>query len=498
MNSSNEPTEGLTMASRTETDESLPRKEEQTPVLKQVLPQQPPRESEAREPPPVQWVIGKELQVGREVDAERGVCLAADGKVSKHHAVLRRRGDGVEIEDLGSKNHTLVNGNPISKSMLRDGAVLRIGNTLFVLRFERTGLHDAPRSELALHERLMGRSAEIRELRHQLSQAARAVDTLLLMGPTGAGKELAAAAVHALSPRSARPFVSVNCAAIPPGVAESAFFGHRRGSFTGADRDHDGYFRQADTGTLFLDEVGELPIEVQAKLLRALQPAELSPTVSGGRSVLRIQPYAGHGEVTVDLRIIAATNVDLQKAVESGRFRADLYQRLCVLPVRFPALSERVEDILWLMHRYLDRDARPGRHRRVSARLGELLLLYTWPGNVREMVNLSRRLLMMAPDDRLLDLDVLPADLREQLARNSRSAGTATEPEPPDPSQQPLTAELLSRLMQENQGIISHVARLLDRSPRQIRRRLEEFGLRSPAQRPGPSRDAQRDGRKRS
>ena len=138
--------------------------------------------------------------------------------------------------------------------------------------------------------------------------------------------------------------MAVNCAAIPHGAAESALFGHRRGAFTGAERDHDGYFKQADGATLLLDEVGELPLEIQAKLLRTLQPAHSGPALPPNRNLLRVQSYGGQSEFQVDVRIIAATH-DLRRAVSEGKFREDLLQRLSVLPVRFPALSTRREDL---------------------------------------------------------------------------------------------------------------------------------------------------------
>jgi transcriptional regulator with GAF, ATPase, and Fis domain len=196
--------------------------------------------------------------------------------------------------------------------------------------------------------------------------------------------------------------------------------------------------------------------------------------------MLHIQPQGGSGEVVVDVRIIAATNADLEQATATQTFRPDLYQRLSVLPVHLPSLAARSEDILWLIHHYLNLDSALTKARRVSGRLGELLLLYSWPGNVREAMNLSKRLLTLAPDAVTLDLDVLPKDLQEKLAQSprchERSASLLSSTS--EASKPTITSDLLVRLLAENQGLIAPVARLLKRSPRQIRRWMERFGLR--------------------
>lgn len=477
----------MTTKNATVTDVNPPRSTAAVPVLKQVLPLTERAASGAGSELP-SWVVEREVSIGRDVDPDLGVCLAEDSKVSKRHALLRRRGDGVEITDAGSKNHTYVNGHQITTARLQDGAVVRIGDTLFVMRMERQGVSDAPRAERALLDRLLGQSQEVRELRSSLSRAARSADSVLLIGPSGAGKELGATALHALSPRSGRTLVTVNCAAIPQGGAESALFGHKRGAFTSAERDHDGYFKQADSGTLFLDEVGELPLDIQAKLLRALQPAPVGSSTPAGQNILRIQPYGGNSEVKVDVRIIAATNVDLDRAVAAGRFRRDLFQRLCVLPVHFAPLSKRRDDILAILHHYLNQERAGGKEtlRRVSARLGELLLLYRWPGNVRELENLSKRLRTLAFTRDVIDLDNLPDDLFTELANppdpsEDPSEDRSEEPADDSTKKEPITRELLTRLLAENEGLISRVARILGRSPKQIRRRMDQFKIPRPS-----------------
>lgn len=469
------------MPNPTETDINPSRAVAIVPVLRQVLPL-PDGFSHVAGADLPSWVVDHEILIGREADPDRGICLADDAKASKRHALLLRRGDAVEITDVRSKNGTFVNGCAVEAAILNDGTVVRVGNTLFVLRMERSGVAATPKSERALLDRLLGQSQEMRELRHTLSRAARSIDAVLLIGPTGAGKELGAAAVHALSQRSSRPLVIVNCAAIPAGGAESALFGHKRGAFTSAEREHDGYFKQANSGTLFLDEVGELPLEIQAKLLRALQPALAGQSTAAEQNILRIQPYGGNSEVKVDVRIIAATNVDLDKAVSAGQFRRDLFERLCVLPVHFPALVQRREDILSVLHHYLNQDRQGRSPRRISARLGELLLLHAWPGNVRELENMSKRLRTLASGSDLIDLDMLPDDLIEQLSHTEVPAvSTSESADENSPGKVTITRELLVRLLRENEGLIARVARVLGRSPKQIRRRMDEFKIPRPS-----------------
>jgi formate hydrogenlyase transcriptional activator len=224
------------------------------------------------------------------------------------------------------------------------------------------------------------RNARVRELARRAAQVAETSTPVLLLGETGTGKERLARGIHAASRRRERPFVPVNCAAIPGGVLESELFGHERGAFTGAARARAGLFRTADGGTLFLDEIGELPLELQAKLLRVLQSGELMP-VGGDRSE------------RVNVRLIAATHVDLEAAVKKGRFREDLYYRISVFPLRLVPLRERLEDLPELCERLLAEIAqRTGRrHVRVSPEGLSTLRFCAWQGNIRELSNVLER-----------------------------------------------------------------------------------------------------------
>ena len=257
----------------------------------------------------------------------------------------------------------------------------------------------------ASHERLVDKSADFDELvgdskpmldlKHRIRRVARAAGCVLVRGESGCGKELVARAIHRTSPRADRPMLAVNCAAIPRDLMESQLFGHKKGAFTGAEQDHTGWFEQADSGTLFLDEVGELTLEGQAKLLRILE----------GHPFL---PVGGTREVSVDVRVIAATNRDLREFVRDRRFREDLYYRLSVFELSIPPLRERGQDIERLVHFFQDHFVK--QHGRPDLRISEeaqrKLLAYQWPGNVRQLRNVIDSAVVLAEGK-----EILPEDL---------------------------------------------------------------------------------------
>ncbi|HVQ34914.1 MAG TPA: sigma-54 dependent transcriptional regulator [Candidatus Bathyarchaeia archaeon] len=234
---------------------------------------------------------------------------------------------------------------------------------------------------------MLGDSEPMRALRVLLSRAAPTEATILILGENGTGKELAARAIHDGSPRQGRPFVTVNCAAIPETLFESELFGHVRGAFTGATDARRGKFSQADSGTLFLDEVGEIPLHLQPKLLRVLESGE-------------VERIGGGAPERVDVRLVAATNRDLPAEVEAGRFRRDLYHRLDVVPVRVPALRERRTDIAPLAAHFLDLACRKNRVRpkKLDDEALAVLAAHRWPGNVRELRNAMERIAILVQD----------------------------------------------------------------------------------------------------
>jgi len=252
------------------------------------------------------------------------------------------------------------------------------------LQVENEYLQEEIRTERGFEE-IVGQSPTLRSVLRKVKQVAPVETTVLLTGETGTGKELIARAIHALSPRKDRPMIKVNCGAIPQGVVESELFGHEKGAFTGALQRRIGRFELADKGTLFMDEVGELPLDTQVKLLRVLQEQEFE-RLGGSRSI------------TVDVRLVAATNRDLEKEIAEARFRADLYYRLNVFPIRIPALRERPEDIPSLVRHFLAsfqrKLAKPLRG--ITPDGMQRLKDYPWPGNIRELQNVLERACVLA------------------------------------------------------------------------------------------------------
>jgi two-component system NtrC family response regulator len=239
---------------------------------------------------------------------------------------------------------------------------------------------------------LIGASEGMRRVQKTIGMAADSDATVLILGETGTGKELVARALHEHGSRKAKPFIAVNCAAIPSELLESELFGHVKGAFTGAGADRFGAFRDANGGTLFLDEIGDMPLSMQAKILRVLQERELTPV--GGKPV------------AVDVRVIAATHRDLADLVSSGGFREDLFYRLNVVPIALPPIRERPGDIVSLAEHFLRLSARGDKPKRLTPGAAARLLAYSWPGNVREIKNVVERANVMVRGDDIGEADV--------------------------------------------------------------------------------------------
>lgn len=276
--------------------------------------------------------------------------------------------------------------NQILNAVARCLDRMRLQRENFVLRYELKATAD----HILLRDKLIGGSAAIQQVRDTIARVAPLPTTVLLTGESGTGKEVAARSLHTLSDRAAKPFVPVNCAAIPPDVIESELFGHIKGAFTGAEAAREGLFLHAQGGTLFLDEIGEMPPATQSKLLRVIEDR-------------RVRPVGAEREVPVDLRFIFATNANLEKLVQQGAFRADLFYRINVMRLQLPPLRDRDGDVLELaslfMHKLSQQLGMPPVE--IDARVRVGLSSYEWPGNVRELRNLIERSLILGrfPDD---------------------------------------------------------------------------------------------------
>ena len=332
------------------------------------------------------------------------------------------------------------------------------------LRDENRSLKKA----VEVRHQMVGESAALKKVMSAVSRAAPTNATVLIQGESGVGKELVARTIHRNSLRSREHFVQVNCAAIPEELIESELFGHERGSFTGATEKQVGKFEQADRGTIFLDEVGDMSPKTQAKVLRVLQEGE-------------VERLGSARTIKVDVRVIAATNKNLEEEIEKGHFREDLYFRLAVIPVHVPALRERTDDIPLLVRHYMDFFSRENnvRPKRISQTAIEALQRYRWKGNIRELRNTVERMIIMTAGD-LIDLADLPDSVRSPSSAPGRAASgngeagkAGTLREFKDLSER---AYLVQKL-RENNWNISKTAEVIDTPRSNLYKKLEQYQI---------------------
>lgn len=405
------------------------------------------------------------LVLGRQPGAANALRVEHQ-TVSREHLDLRwdTSNSNFVVRDLASRNGSYLDGNLLAQpTALRDNAVLRLGDVVAV--FELLSAHEGAlvaQAEMAVDsEALFGQAASLASLRSRLLEAARDGAPVLIVGESGVGKERLAGELHRLSRRTGK-LVAVNCAALSPQLVESQLFGHRRGAFTGATETGSGFFRTADDGTLFLDEVGELPIELQPKLLRAIEEGE-------------IQPVGATEPLRVDVRVVAATHRDLGAAAAEGRFRPDLYARLSLWELHVPPMRQRRVDFL----DWLDRFARAFRGRtgrlEFDAPAVERLLTAPWPLNLRSLDRLVREL----PTDRLLTVEDLPAWLASDpiLQPAARAPEVVASPEPAGARPPVPTRDEFAAAFAELDGNVRALSRRFDRDRKQIYRWIEQWGL---------------------
>jgi DNA-binding NtrC family response regulator len=316
-----------------------------------------------------------------------------------------------------------------------------------------------------IDDEIIGASDEMERVKKMILKVAVSSSTVLIRGESGVGKERVARAIHKASPRAGEIFQAVNCAAINENLLESELFGHEKGSFTGAHAQKKGQFEVADKGTLFLDEIGDLNISMQAKLLRALQEKE----------VMRV---GGTRPVRVDVRVIAATNRDLEAMVKDGRFREDLYYRLNIIPINIPPLRNRRSDIPPLIDYFIAKHSAAAHRviRGLSPAARNVMMNYAWPGNVRQVESAIERAILLCEGD-TIDIEDLPVEIRQDAS----GAGVFTFRLPPEGiSFEEVEKSLITQAMEQTGWNITRAAKLLGLSFRTLQYRLEKFGLKKP------------------
>jgi transcriptional regulator with GAF, ATPase, and Fis domain len=328
------------------------------------------------------------MTIGKATDND---LVLSDDTVSRHHCELLRAPDGIHIRDLESTNGTRIDGTRVREAVVQPGSVLKVGEVEITFRPIGTKVEVMP-SEKSQFGQALGQSLSMRTIFGVLERIAPTDATVLLEGETGTGKDVLARSIWAASQRAQKPFIVVDCGAVSYSLIESELFGHERGAFTGAVATRQGAFELADGGTVFLDEIGELPLDVQPKLLRVLETREF-------------RRVGGNKPIHSNVRVIAATKRDLQREVHGGKFREDLYFRLAVVPVTVPPLRARREDIPLLVQAVMK--ASGGADLNVTQETMAALTAHDWPGNVRELRNVLERAIYMAQATGAKDLGVV-------------------------------------------------------------------------------------------
>jgi DNA-binding NtrC family response regulator len=390
--------------------------------------------------------------------------VLSDPKVSRRHVELRRVDDRLQLRDLGSTNGCWVGGAQVTEGYLEPGQAFRVGETDLVVETRKDSRAGLVGNDDRLGE-LVGASAPMRELYGVLRAVAETHATVLVQGESGTGKELVARTLHELSGRKGN-LVVFDATSAEPEMVRSDLFGHKKGAFTGAQEDRAGAFRKAHGGTLFIDEIGEIPLDLQARLLRVLEAREVTP-------------LGADEPIPIDVRIVAATHRDLAAMVEEGTFRHDLYHRLAVVPVRTPPLRERTEDIPLLIGHLRER---LGITNPLSRDAEEALASHGWPGNVRELRNVLERAGALAAGGTIEPRHLRLVEARgfaPGATRDAAPAATSTEPAVPRPTSgatmEDVERDTILAALERNGGNKAATARELEISLSTLHRRLRKY-----------------------
>ncbi len=421
------------------------------------------------------WLVDGDLV---RIGSRSGNDIAlSDTTVSRRHAEVVRVPEGVLLRDMASTNGTFVGPVKVREVYLSPDTRFRVGQTELVFAPADEVIDVLPSDE-PFFENMVGGSLAMRGLFGLLARVAPTELTCMVTGETGTGKELVSRAVHNRSRRASKPFVVFDCGAVSESLVESELFGHERGAFTGAVASRPGVFEMADKGTVFLDEIGELPLELQPKLLRVLEQREVRRVGSGQTR-------------QVDVRVVCATNRNLRDEVDAGRFREDLYYRLAVVELPLPPLRQRFEDIALLVHHILRHCAHNAGVKDLSGEVSELFEAYHWPGNIRELRNVVERALPFCDGDQIT-LATLPEAMRvasqrvaSTMAADTPELGVAhsamAELPFKDAKDQIIEAferQYLVDLIERHDGNISRAARAADMDRKSISRLLKKHDIR--------------------
>jgi len=435
-----------------------------------------------------------EITIGAMEDND---IVLRDDTVSRYHCKIVQEDSGYVLVDLRSTNGSFINKVRIREAYLKPGCMISVGQQQLKFNAREEQVEIVPSDSDRCGD-LIGRNARMREIYAIIEKIAPTNTTVVIEGETGTGKEVVAQSIHNLSPRAKGPLIIFDCGAVPPNLIESELFGHEKGSFTGAVMTRQGLFELADSGTLFLDELGELPIDLQPKLLRALEQRE-------------VRRVGSSKSIKVDVRIIAATNRNLETEVREGRFRQDLFYRLSVVRLHLPALRERPDDIPLLVSHFLKSQKYnrgtngETRVKAVSPSGFACLQAYEWPGNVRELVNVVERAVsfsdseIIQPDDLPEHIrDARPRSMRPQTAESMYLLGGGNTPMPtleaPRPSAELIGGDVTFKdakerwvssferdyiisLLKRHGGNISHAAREADIDRKYFRKLMKKYEI---------------------
>ncbi|HTM20049.1 MAG TPA: sigma 54-interacting transcriptional regulator [Kofleriaceae bacterium] len=426
----------------------------------------------------------EEIRIGAMEDND---VVLRDETVSRHHCKIVQDESGYVLVDMASTNGTFIDKVRVREAFLRPGCTLAVGGSQLKFNAREEAVEIVPSRKDHCGD-LIGRNAKMREIYSIIEKIAPTATTVVIEGETGTGKEVVAQSIHKLSTRASGPLIVFDCGAVPPNLIESELFGHEKGSFTGAVMTRQGLFEMADGGSLFLDELGELPLELQPKLLRALEQRE-------------VRRVGSSKSIKVDVRIIAATNRNLEDEVRGGRFRQDLFYRLSVVRLMLPALRDRGDDIPLLVRHFLKSQSynrgADGTQRvtGVAPPAMDALTTYRWPGNVRELVNCMERAVSFCDGD-TIDVDDLPEHLREAIAHQlpadtGQAAVAAEAPRPPDELisgnvtfkdakerwVSSFERDYILSLLKRHGGNISHAARDADIDRKYFRKLMKKYEI---------------------